>query len=123
MTMMTKVGTGTVRHPASDMGDILSGSGYLEWLRRMAKHELIAHDACQEAAAIVRRGIEKSGKRYLMGLDVKWTARRCTKPILFLAGLHWEAARACSLAIQLYQGAFADATVERAAAGEFDPKV
>ncbi len=104
------------------MGDILSGSGYVKWCRDQIKYHLTGYDAKMEAAAIVQRGIERSGRRWLVGLDVKWTARRCVRPVKHAAALEWEAAKALSLALQLYQGAFAEATTERASAGEFDPR-
>lgn len=118
---MTKVGPVTVRTPESDNGDVLKGAAFVAHLRKVQKSANAAGDALLETYVIVRRGIMKSGKRYFAGMDVKYKAYRVTRPIKHMAECRFEQARAASLAILLYQGAFADATIERVKAGEFDP--
>lgn len=120
MSMMTKRVL-TRNDPAGDLGDILTGSGYLAWLDARIKEHLRRADIYEEAGTIVENGIRKAGKRWLMGADTYFTARRCTRPLKHAAGLEYEGAKALSLARALYRGAFADATTERASAGEFDP--
>lgn len=119
MSMMTKVAT--KRDPAGDLGDILTGSGYLAWLDARVKEHLARADIIEEVAVVVANGIKKAGKRWLKGADTYFVARRVTRPIKHAAGLEYECAKAFSLARALYRGAFAEATTQRAGAREFDP--
>lgn len=118
---MTATITKTSGHPATDMSGMLSGTGLTAYLHKCAKHEVGAHDAYHEAAALLRRGIEKSGKKWLMGMDVKWKAYQITRPLRHMADLHLESAKAAYVCLALYRGAFAEAARQRSGAGEFDP--
>lgn len=120
MSMMTKRALVT-RDPAGSLGDILTGTGYIKWLEDCAKAEFARADIYDEAATIVANGIKKQGRRWLRGADVHFAARRLTRPLRHAAACHHEAGRALMLAKSLYRMQFADATTERAKAGEFDP--
>lgn len=112
---------GSNGHPARDVSGILRATGLEAYLRKCAQHDVAAHDALHEAATLLRRGIERSGKRWLMGLDVKWKAYQVTRPLRHAGDMHLESAKAYHVCLALYRGAFAEAARSRVLAGEFDP--
>lgn len=110
-----------VKHPAANMGDILKGSGFTLWVQRCVAFEMRAAGAYNEAAAIMRRGIMKQGRRFLRGADMVMTARRICRPLEIAADNHMAAARALTVSLALYHRSFGDGATERAKAGAFDP--
>lgn len=118
--MMAKAAS-AVRPPAADMGDILTGSGLEDYLRKCMVFHLACSDAFEEAADLLRRAIIKSGRRYLFRADGKLAARRITKPLRQAAAANYDTARMMQLCLVLYRQQFADAHNQRSGAGEFNP--
>jgi hypothetical protein len=119
MTAVLNKPSGATRHPARDIDGILKGSVFLAYLAKCAAHDVSAYDALHEAATTIRKGIEKSGKRWAFGFDVKWKAHQITRPLRHAADLHLESAKAYHVTRALFLGAFAEAGKPKA--GEFDP--
>lgn len=118
--MMTKTAS-AIRSPASNNGDILTGSGLEKYIQTNVAFSLKTHDALLETANILRRGIIKGGRRWLFNIDGKIAARKVTKPLRAAAACHFEAARDLMLTLALYRQTFADAHIARSGAGEMDP--
>lgn len=108
-------------NPANDFSGILTATGFTAYIEKCRRHQMAQRDALLEAAAVLRRGIEKTGKWYLGGLDAKWAARKITRPIRHAAYLHEEAAKALSSSHAVYLGTFGSAAKMKKDAASFDP--
>lgn len=117
--MVAPTTVAAVRHPAANMSDVLKGSGFTALMAKCIQFEMRAAGAYYELAAVVQRGIMRSGRRWLRGLDVVMTARRITRPIKAAGDNHMAAARALNVSLALYHQAFRDA--EEVKSGGFNP--
>lgn len=106
---------------AEDISGILTATGLQAYLEACRKQEMAAYDALHEAAVRLRKGIEKSGSKWAMGLDVKWAARKICKPIDHAANLHLEAAIALRVSWEYYCGTIGAPKKGKVGSGTFDP--
>lgn len=92
------------RNPATDLSDILTGSGLRKYLEACRKDDMEAYDALMEAAAQLRTAIVRAGggNKMLFGADVRVIARKITRPIRHAAELHLQAAKANGTAWAVY---------------------
>lgn len=105
--------------PASDYTGILTGTGYTSYVERNRRHLMQQADALRDAAAALRDGIREGGKRYFVGIDVKWQTRKICKPMEHAAECLEQAAKAMGASQQGYREVFG--SVVRTAAKVFDP--
>jgi hypothetical protein len=111
-------------HPAQDMGDILTGTGFLAYLEKVRKNEMEAYDALMEAAHLLRVAIRRSspGRAWAFGVDNRVIARKITRPIVYMADCHLEAAKAAGVSAAIFRGSLAGPTSGSMAGGKsFDP--
>lgn len=94
-------------NPASDISGILTGTGRAAYSERLRRHLVGVADALNNAAAVEKAAIKKSGRRWLRGLDVMRAAYRITRPTRHAADLCEEAARAVATGQAIYVEEFA----------------
>jgi hypothetical protein len=110
-------------HASQDISAILSASGLQAYLEACRKQEMTDYDALHEAAVRLRKGIEKAGngRWWAAGLDLKWVARKITRPMEHAADLHQEAAKALRVSWEIYLGTLGAPQDGKVGAGTFDP--
>ena len=108
-------------HPAQDISGVLTATGLHTYINGVRAHLMRGYDGMHEASAVLRRGIERSGggQWWAMGVDLRWAARKITRPIDHAADLQMEAAKALCTSWELYVGQFG-AMSQKAGAGTFD---
>lgn len=110
-------------NPARNLGDILKGSGFINFLNACRKDDMEAYDALHEAAQTVHQGIIRAGggAAWAMGLDVRIVARRIRRAIQHAGDLHLEAAKAHGTAAAIYNATLGAPATGRRDAKTFDP--
>lgn len=106
-----------------EIGAILSATGLQAYLEASRRELMTDYDSLHEAAVRIRKGIEKSGagRWWAAGLDLKWAARKITRPMEHAADLQQEAAKALLVSWEIYLGTLGAPQNGKVGAGTFDP--
>jgi hypothetical protein len=107
-------------HPAARHDTILTGSGFLEYLRTNGRHQTVGADATEEVAAIMERAITRSS-RWPLGIDKRLAARKIRRSLIHAAQCQEAAAQAFARTRTIYLRSVGEPGSLKAAKGGMDP--